>query len=330
MYHMSSSSTLTPLSTEPIWLVCGSDENYARPLAVTICSALECLDKNRAVELYVLDNDILPDSKARLERVIRRSGQQVSFHWTSVPQDALRGLKEDRHISVAMFLRLFISDFLPAEARQVLYLDCDLLVLTDIQALHDAALEGKSLGSVRDYGIATLGHSYSRVKDIHALEVDPDQKYFNSGVLVLNLERWRREHIGGRVLDLAFKYGINDQDALNAVLQCDWQSLPLEWNVQGSLLYLHEHPTNGWSIWLGQNRQALLRNAKIVHFSGNPKPWDVSLHHPFAAQWRKTLRGCGWFTPFECTVWQLTFGIRYVLYRVLILFGLRRVREQTD
>ncbi|MDX1746610.1 MAG: glycosyltransferase, partial [Halobacteriales archaeon] len=94
-----------------------------------------------------------------------------------------------------------------------------------------------------------------------------EPRYFNSGVLLIDLVRWRKRDVRGRALAHAREAGdrliLHDQDALNMALQGDWLALPAHWNV--------------WVILPGLKPD----DDVVFHYMGGPKPWDADYDRPF-------------------------------------------------
>jgi len=105
--------------------------------------------------------------------------------------------------------------------------------------------------------------TYERLRDPH---LDPTVPYFNAGVLIIDLDSWRRAHVGERALSFIAQYrpALMDQDALNAVVSGQWLELDPMWNT---ITY--------WFRSRSRQRRysALLRRARIVHYAGHRKPW---------------------------------------------------------
>ena len=116
----------------PLWVVCGTDENYAMPLAVTLYSFLSKIENSIAVNLYVIEDDISSESKNLLIRVVENIRPKTHLQWMTVPSQKLEGLKGNGRFSMAAYLRIFIPDLLPMEAHRAIYLDCDLLVVGNL------------------------------------------------------------------------------------------------------------------------------------------------------------------------------------------------------
>ena len=310
----------------PLWVVCGTDENYAMPLSVTLYSFLSKIEGSVTVHLYIIEDNVSSQSKNRLTRVVQNIRPTTHLRWTTVPSQKLDGLRGHDRFTMAAYLRLLIPDLLPLEAHRAIYLDCDLLVVEDLQRLNQVDLQGAALGAVRDFAIATLTHPYSGVKNYSSLGLNSDDPYFNSGVLVINIDKWRRESIGQKIIDYILACGGTmgnpDQDALNAMLTYDWKQLSYSWNVQGALLYLHENAATEISQELKSQRRRLLSEARIIHFSGSTKPWQAGLNHPYAKQWRTCLFRSQWFAPIEAVAWFARF------LKASLIYDIRRRRKR--
>jgi len=98
--------------------------------------------------------------------------------------------------------------------------------------------------------------------------------YFNAGVMVINVERWRRSNVSERVMEFirqnASELMYCDQDGLNAILWKDWEAVDFRWQVQPRLMARHRLPLPH----LDQRERAkLTTDPWILHFSGRLKPW---------------------------------------------------------
>jgi lipopolysaccharide biosynthesis glycosyltransferase len=162
-------------------------------------------------------------------------------------------------------LRLFLADAMPARVTKFLYLDIDVLVDGDLTPLWTVPLGNAVVGAVQDFGIPQLG-SYGGPPGMPP-DVDPASPYFNSGVLLVNAEQWRRSDVTRRCVDYLKRYRDQlrypDQDGLNIVCHGAWLELDEKWNFQGL-----------WSVLA-----ALIRpcpdDVRITHYAGQRKPWDA-------------------------------------------------------
>ena len=145
----------------------------------------------------------------------------------------------------------------------------------DIGLLHDMDLHGYPVGACRHCWL-TDGHA-GLERSGHLRDT-----YFTSGVMVLDLDRWRAERIGPTALALAASEGFmfNDQDALNVVLESRWRQFPHRWNV----MYLHMDPVlvrdellrSSPDVFSEADLDAMEKNPGVMHF-GIPIALDPSV-----------------------------------------------------
>lgn len=315
-------------------LVLGCDDRFARPLGVALFSALAHFDKAQAARIFVIDGGISAQSKERLERIVRRVRPDLRIHWIAPGTESMLGLEGARHLSPAAYLRLFIPALVPAEITRVLYLDCDILVRGNLADLWRVNLEGKPVGAVRDFAVSEIAHLFSGVKDYREIGVDPAAAYFNSGLLLIDVARWRTGKVAADALAYAVKYGGAlpncDQDALNAVLSGEWLPLDYRWNVQYALLHLHDLPPSAFARELLPLRPALLKEAEIVHFTGALKPWNHWYGHPAAEEWVRSLLRSGWFAPAEAARWAAAYWAKRAVFKLKVALRLHSLPERVN
>jgi lipopolysaccharide biosynthesis glycosyltransferase len=160
----------------------------------------------------------------------------------------------------------------------VLFLDPDLLVLDDVAGVWNADLGEAALAAVTDQAIPRCA-SPRGVKECRRLGIPEDAPYFNAGVMLIDLARWRALDILSRALVYMRQYrGRMDffhQEALNAILWHRWRPLDERWNLIASLAGRPYGP-RGATVPL---------DAGIVHFAGAFKPWQMRTGGPFAARY---------------------------------------------
>ncbi len=143
-----------------------------------------------------------------------------------------------------------------------------------------------------------------------------DTPYFNAGVMVLHLGRWRSEDVAPAIIEFQYTNGQStkqsDQDGLNAILAGKWGQLDPRWNVLcGAVRYPDMMPSSLLKDEIADRRDRFARGGCILHFAGYPKPWHSgpSGAYPIRVVYRRryfsTLRRSGWFSPIEYTVWYL-------------------------
>jgi lipopolysaccharide biosynthesis glycosyltransferase len=254
---------------DAIRVVVAADEGYVMPMAACIRSIIDTLRPDDNLEVAVLSCGISGDSEQRLERSWQCESCNVEF----IPVDeTLYGglpIKSVVHtrITHASYAVLFLGTLLPSHWGRVIYLDVDTISRASIEELWKMPLEGQLVGAAQDDYVPTVASRYG-VQGWQELGIDDDTPYFNSGVLLVDLDAWRKlamhEEAVRYIEDNRHDILQSDQEALNAVVKGEWLNIGTEWNV-----------TNYWRKSERRNgRNAdILNNAKIRHFTGPLKPW---------------------------------------------------------
>ena len=155
-------------------------------------------------------------------------------------------------------------------------------MLEDLASLWETPLDQRALAAVPDAAVPRCS-ACRGVKGWRELGIPESAAYFNGGVLLIHLERWRERGVTRRAQHyFDVTRGPVDflhQEALNAVLWDDWKRLESRWNLLASVAgRSHEHPAS--DAW---NRPG------IVHFSGRMKPWRAPVGGPFYAPYLAAL-----------------------------------------
>lgn len=239
-----------------VTLVYAADEQMAMPLAASIASAaLNFRTADACLDVVVIDGGLSVTSVGRLVPPSldpARSRVRV----IAPPSINTQGIELHRY-GVAALYRLALPCLLP-ECRRAIYLDADTIVEHDLLELWDEANQGTPLLARQDWMFPVMSHPFLRER-CGGLGMEPEDPYFNSGVLVLDLEEWRVRQYGQRVLEFLRANSAHcpwpDQDALNAVFRGRWKPLDARWN---------RYPAE----------VERLESAGIIHYiGGDAKPW---------------------------------------------------------
>lgn len=272
-----------------IHIACAADENYLPHCAAMLHSVL---DKHPPKDLAVhfLQTPVMADNVLQpLADMVTAQGG--AFHTHRIPDDWVAGLPRLERIPPAMWYRIFLPQLLP-DCSRVLYLDCDTLLMDNMTPLWETPLEGYHLAAVANVLEPAMQHWPQQ------LGLPADQPYFNSGVLLLNLDSMREHQLTRKLLDYGRKQGGNlrwpDQDALNAILggRCKW--LHPRWNCQNSLFY---YPRSS-EVFGEQTVREAVRSPGILHFEGHHivKPWHCLSKHPYRKHYFQHRRATPWPT----------------------------------
>jgi lipopolysaccharide biosynthesis glycosyltransferase len=295
-------------SREPITVVSAADDNYAMPLAVTIRSAIDRLRPGQPLHVRILDGGLTVESKERLLRSWQATN--VDIRWLEPPIAKIADLKTENHLNLVTYLRLFMPSLLPASLDRVIFLDADLLVQKDLAELWRTELGDAPVAAVNDYFTPYLNTREAigrpSICDRHPDKCHPVPNYrelglkgtagyFNAGVMVVNLAKWREMDVLHRAMGLVREHYEHvrycDQYALNVMFSEKWKPLDPRWNQNSNL----------WA-WGGKDDGAfdaqLFRQLRgdpwIVHFTWIRKPWHYGCTHPSRRKFFKAVDRTDW------------------------------------
>jgi lipopolysaccharide biosynthesis glycosyltransferase len=260
-------------------IVFGIDRNYTMPLTTSIRSLLE--NSSSFKDIFVLHSGSLTESEK--EPVVSSLRDLSGFRLTWLPvenqliSDLSPGLP---HVSRATYLRFLAADVLPNSFETALYLDSDTVVRTDLS--HIFSLYDPRWAAQACLDITGIFRSpFTQVPDPSQWGIGDEDRYFNSGVLLMNLKIWREEKLAAKLLNFAALNPeclfIADQNVMNIVLHGRIGLLPPEWNAQ----FVHPNFRDG--TW---NQRVLtqpsMEEAKIYHYVTEFKPWNKGMDWPEA------------------------------------------------
>ncbi|GHA48886.1 general stress protein A [Salinimicrobium marinum] len=256
-----------------------SDEHFVQHLLVSVVSLVHHQKNPEGLKIYVINGGLSSSSKELLAQFGKE--HQLFLEVIEINESLYTDFMISQHASLANYYRISIPDALPSEVTRVLYLDCDILINGDLLPLWSTELTDNAIAAVPEFDNKRnieMGLGNTRT--------------FNSGVMLMNLEKWRKEGISAKVLDFISsnpdKIRFWDQDALNAVLLKDWIELPVRWNLMVDFIYRKKEI---------QDTEVLadIDNPAIIHFNQTFKPWHYQLRHPHKHLYRKFIKE----TPFR-------------------------------
>lgn len=280
---------------QPMHIVYSSDNNYTQHLGASIYSLLSH-NADEKIIIHVIDNGISSDSKEKIWEIVRRFPNS-EVQWIDFSQWGKKlTLNMEWPISLSSYGRLFIGSMLPADVSRCLYLDCDMIICGRIDELWNCDMGGYTVSAVQD----TVNRETKESVGLLASE-----KYFNAGLLLIDLEKWR--NIGAEQACLGFiaqrdgSVTHHDQGVLNGIFHQDILFLPLKYNVMTIHYIMSRDRIMDYFREESQfYSESEIKGAKehpvILHYtpSFTSRPWIKTCRHPLKKLYWDALEKTPW------------------------------------
>jgi lipopolysaccharide biosynthesis glycosyltransferase len=290
-----------------------ADSGYAMQVAVSMVSMLDH-NKTQKIQFYILGDNYNEDIRRKFKQVEQNYHTNIQIldirnKMRILADTALAkepGIMKNGIISF-MFARLFMGSSLPESITKVIYIDCDTLYINDIRKLYDTQLEDEKIfAAVRDLWPI----SYNKT-----LGLPENELYFQSGIMLVDLNRWRAERCEEQLIALAQKathyYHMHDQDLLNLCFYGRIQTLSPSYGM----VYILRHYSAQQILWFSSKSEEhyyskekinmAKQDTHVVHYAGDyyGRPWEF----PNACQDSRL-----WYSYYVKTPWgNQPIGIPY-------------------
>lgn len=254
-------------------------------LAASVRSVFETHSNPVRLRLYILFEFLAEADLEKLKKSWEPWVEQISYHRMSDYLGELALTKD-----YGYWYRVWAYKVLPREVEKLIYLDYDVVVLKDITPLWNLDL-GDHLGAAAEDPLSREhAKALSQRAESLGLEYSHGNRYFNSGVLVLNLRRWRELDVAN-LLESQFRghrphQQFHDQAELNMLFSEDFLGLSAAWNVIEVSTY---------DLTRVPDLEPDQLNPKILHFAGREK---------VTARWRRQFEKDAFYSVLDKTYWR--------------------------
>jgi lipopolysaccharide biosynthesis glycosyltransferase len=265
-------------------IVCAVDRGYLRHCAAMLHSLRES-NPDEELTVFVVHDTLDPEEKARF--IAYTSAFLPSISLLQADASRLEGFPVSGHGSLAAYFRLLLPDLLPAGVSRFLFIDSDAVVVDSLRPLWEQPLAGHALAAVPEHQLSCADHGYVF------------GEYFNSGMMLVDLDQWRRSDLleTGRAFARANPHRLRhwDQDVLNHLFAGAWLAMPERWNACPHLFGLNAFYDMSRDKLTAAQRESIDHPA-IIHFAGpGPvKPWHYRCEHPWRDTYRRHIADTPW------------------------------------
>lgn len=257
---------------EPIALLTTLDQNYLPQLQILLTS-FAVNNPGESVTLYLIHSGIPGEAFAGIQR--QCEGYGYLFSPIPVKDTLFEDAPVTKQYPREMYYRLLAPHLLPSQVRRVLYLDPDILIINPIRPLWETELQGNLFAAAAHTGKAEL------VSGVNQLRLGTERDYYNSGVLLMDLDAGRQEIRPQSLFQYVEQHRkelvLPDQDVLNALYS--QRILPLEdvlWNYDARNYRSYLLRSGG-----SYDLPWVMEHTAILHFCGREKPWKQPYIHRF-------------------------------------------------
>ena len=246
-----------------------SDEKYMPYLGVALASLKACKSRDYDYQIHVLYTGGLNGYSKKIKKM-EEDNLFIDFVDVTTETDRIRDCMICRdYYTPAIYYRLLIPELFP-QYEKALYMDCDTVALTDVAELYNVDIADNYIGAVADQAVAAVPQFREYTKK--ALGIDAEN-YFNSGVIVMNLKKFREVKFYERFGEVLRSYNFTiapDQDVLNLICKDKVHYYSAGWNKMPIAGEDEEPP-------------------QLIHYNLTMKPWHYEVLYEeyfwdFAAQ----------------------------------------------
>ena len=248
------------------------NQNYLPRLQVLITS-LHINQPGEQLDIWLMHSGIPEEALASVSRQCQAFG--FGFYPVEIDGSAFTDAPVSSQYPREMYYRLLSGQFLPERLHRILYLDPDILVINSLRPLWETDMQGHLFAAAAHTGKTELANN------INQLRLGTDHNYYNSGVLLIDLDRARQEIRAEELFEYVREHAkellLPDQDILNAV----YGSRTME--IDDSIWNYDARNYNNYLLRSAGmcDMDWVMQNTAVLHFCGRSKPWQKGYIHRF-------------------------------------------------
>jgi lipopolysaccharide biosynthesis glycosyltransferase len=276
---------------EEINICLSTDDNYIQHTATVVASILCNAKRKDNYHFYILSTQLSDDNKKKFDKLKKIKDCKIDY--PKLDEKILapfKAVKMHAHLTLATFNRLLIPMLFP-KLDKMIYIDSDLVVLSDIADMNNIDVSGYYFAGVKDANSKGLvkKHGY-----------DPKYEYINAGVIIINCAELRKQDYFKRMLKQIGKIEARtgDQDFINCCFHKKIKIISYKWNMYHKF---HFEAYGGTPPMDDPDYANAVKNPVIVHFVGPDKPWNIASMHPYKKEYLKYLQMTPWAEKAQMT-----------------------------
>lgn len=261
-------------------IVYTTDDNFIRQVLASVISVFEN-NKDEDINIYILSKGVTADHQNIVQDYAKKYNQKVCFLEIGNVHKYFDQEVDTGGWNDIVLARLFLDKILPEDVSRVIYLDGDVIVRRSLSKMWNIDLGDNVLGAVPEPTISKDRKEY--------LDIENDKYYYNAGILLIDLDKWKMREVGKRIVDYFRAKGgklfANDQDAINGELKNEILPISFSYNYCNTYNFYSYRAIKkmfGESGFCSKEEYLSIKNdPTIVHYLGEERPWREGNKHHF-------------------------------------------------
>ena len=283
------------------------NEKYVPHLAASMCSLCENNTHADEITFHIVSMGLSDDSKKKITELSSKYGRNTVFYEIGDIRERLSDSIGQNGFDISVVARLFAGSILPDSINKVIYLDCDTIIIGDMLPFWNTNMNGCTIAAVAEPVVTK-----SRRPLLNML---PSHDYYNSGVIMFDLLKWREDGCEKIAIDYFFENSkilvATDQDVLNACFKGAIKTVAPKYNYGSYNIYYPYkllRKLAGASPYVSEEiYNDSKKNPVIIHYLGEERPWRKGNTHPYTNEYKKYLSMTEWKDNPDETGWGLYF-----------------------
>lgn len=298
------------------------NEAYMEQTTVSIMSLLENNKEIAQINFFLIDMGISEASRHYLDNLVRSYGKILTIiPFDSIAYD-LEVKNTGRHIE-SVYAKLFFGRI--DDIDRILYIDSDTIIADDLSEFYNIDLDGY-------YGAGVL--TLIRTEDTVRIGIAKDDKAFNDGVLLMNLDLWRKENVLEKCKAFIKKYDgappVLSEGTINNVCKNRIKTVSPRYNLSSGFLGTNVkkiEADTGRTFYSQSVLDDAIKKPAIIHYLSGfyNRPWCSDCTHPMKGEYLKYRNKTKWKDQplsekkLPIRTKMIAFAYRYLPIRIFLL-----------
>jgi len=245
-----------------------TNDRYAPHAAALIVSIMENKSPEDELSFHFFSDKTTPSVQNTFHQMSRAMGFRLAIYEMS----------DEQFVDFPIFMgsrttyfRLSMHRMLPDSIKKILYLDCDMIVMSSLKELYST--------DISDCYAAVVAEA------LKVPHLPVEHPYFNAGMVLFNLEKYRDEDLEKQAIRFGYEHPdwirFADQEILNYIFKGNVVYLPLKWNMMLEKRHREGLLSMGWDIAYSEDKICKAEDSPaIIHYVSRIKPWLPTCRHP--------------------------------------------------